>query len=84
MDTLHESHRKERYATVAAFEAELAPLHEAIPEYEHFGKELQFVTPIVFGGSPAIPENLKMIEQQAHAEACCFWNKVYARVKREA
>jgi len=59
-------------------------LHEATPQYEHFTKETHFVTPIVFGGSPTDPENLKMIAQQPHAEACCFWNQTYARLKAEA
>src|SRR6185436_16326290 len=65
---LNESHRKEHYPSVAALEAELSSLREATPDYEHFGKETHFVTPIVFGGSPTDADNLKMIGQQPHAE----------------
>jgi hypothetical protein len=79
---LDESHRKERYASIAAFDADLAVLHEATTAYEHFGKEIHFVTPIIFGGSPKDPENLKMIDQKAHAEVSCFWNQTYARIKK--
>jgi hypothetical protein len=81
---LHESHRKERYQSADGLEAELSLLHEATPQYEHFAKETHFVTPIVFGGSPTDPENLKMIGQQPHAEVCCFWNQTYARLKAKA
>ena len=81
---LHESHRVDRYPSIGALETELSSLCEATPDYEHFGKETHFVTPIAFGGSPTDPENRKMIGQEPHAEACCFWNKVYARLKTEA
>src|SRR5262245_19137039 len=47
---LEESFRKQRYASVAAFEEDFARLHDATPTYEHFQKEVHYVKPIIFGG----------------------------------
>ena len=47
---LEESFLKERYASVAAFEEDIARLHEATPAYEYFQKEVHLVQPLVFGG----------------------------------
>jgi hypothetical protein len=70
---------KERYASIAAFEEDIARLHEATTEYEHFQKEVHWVKPIVFGGDPSdVPV---MIDQAAHAEVCRFWNATYRRLK---
>jgi len=78
---LDESFRKERYQTVDAFEEAIARLHEATSAYEHFQNEVHLVTPLVFGGDPA--ESPVMIDQNAHAEVCRFWNQTYARLKKE-
>jgi len=78
---LEESFRKERYASVAVFEKDIARLHEAPSAYEHFQKEVHFVHPLALGGNPqAAPV---MIDQATHAEACRFFNKVYAQVKKQ-
>ena len=78
---LDESFLRERYESVAAFENDIARLHEAKPEYEHFQKELHFVQPLIFGGDPKAP--IMMIDQATHAEACRFWNQTYARMKTQ-
>ena len=49
---LNEEFRKERYGSAADLFADLAGLHEATPDYEHFRKEVHFVTPIVFWRRP--------------------------------
>jgi len=78
---LDESFRKERYASAAAFEEDIARLLEATPAYEHFQKEVHFVHPLALGGSPKTAPI--MLDQARHAEACRFFNKVYARAKRQ-
>ena len=78
---LSEAHRQEAYPSVEALDSSLATLHEATPAYEHFGKEVHFVTPIVFGGKPDDNANIAMIDQAAHAQICRYWNKVYARLQ---
>lgn len=78
---LAESHRQEAYSSAEAFNRALAIFHEATPAYEHFGKELHFTTPIVFGGNPNESGNLVMVDQAAHAQLCRYWNGVYARLK---
>ena len=80
---LSEAHRNEGYASVESLEAALSRLHEAGPEYEHFGKEIHFLTPIVFGGRAEDSSNLAMVDQATHAQLCVYWNRVYARVKAE-
>jgi hypothetical protein len=75
---LKASFRRERYASVAAFEKDIARLHEATPAYEHYQKEVHLAHPLALGGDPkAAPI---MIDQAAHAKACRFFNKVYARM----
>jgi len=76
------SFRKERYASVAAFEEDIARLHEATPEYEHFQKEVHFPHPLALGGSPS--QKLIMLDQDTHAQACRFFNQTYAHVKTKA
>ena len=77
---LEQSFLKGRYASVAAFEEDIAQLHEATPAYEHFQKEVHFVQPLVFGGDPKAA--LMLVDQATHAEARRFWNQTYARLKR--
>lgn len=50
-------------------------------KYDKYGLELHFVTPIIFGGSPADPSNRKYVPQPQHAELCNFWNSTYYRIK---
>ena len=78
---LEESFTKERYASIAAFEEDVARLHEATAAYEHFQKEVHFVKPITFGGDPS--EAPVMIDQATHAEVCRFWNATYRRLKAQ-
>ena len=77
---LAESHQQEAYSSVAALQASLSSLHEATPAYEHFGKEVHFTTPIIFGGSPDDSANIVMVDQATHAQLCLYWNRVYARL----
>lgn len=70
---------KERYASIAAFNEDTAALHEATPAYEHFQKEVHFAQPLVFGGDPKVAP--VMIDQDAHAAMCLFWNKTYRALK---
>ena len=76
---LERSFLKVRYASVAAFEEDVARLHEATTAYEHFQKEVHFVQPLVFGGDPKVAP--VMVDQATHAEACRFWNKTYRELK---
>ncbi len=78
---LEESFRKERYASIAAFEEDIARLHEATSAYEHFQKEVHFVKPIIFGGDSA--EAPVMVDQATHAELCRFWNPMYRQLKAQ-
>ncbi len=78
---LAESHRQEAYSSVAALRSSLSSLHEATPAYEHFGQEVHFTRPIVFGGSPNDSANLVMVDQAAHAQLCQYWTRVYARLR---
>lgn len=78
---LCEAHRQEAYPSVEALHAALVALHEATPAYEHFGKEVHFTTPIVFGGSPEDSANIAMVDQATHAQLCLYWNRVYARLQ---
>ena len=77
---LSESHRQEAYPSVAALQASLPSLHEATPAYDHFGKEVHFTKPVVFGGSPDGGANIVMVDQATHAQLCLYWNRVYARL----
>jgi hypothetical protein len=76
---LDESFRKERYRSIQQFEADITRLFEASPSYEHFQKEVHFAHPLVLGGDPNIPP--VMLDQDTHAKACRFFNKVYRRLK---
>ena len=76
-----ESLHQEAYPSVEVLRAALVALHEATPAYEHFGKEVHFTTPIVFGGSPDDTANIAMVDQAAHAQLCLYWNRVYARLQ---
>lgn len=76
---LEESFRRERYGSITDFEAEITRLFEASSSYEHFRKEVHFAHPIVLGGDPKIAP--VMLDQETHAKACCFFNKVYRRAK---
>jgi hypothetical protein len=79
---LAESFRKQQYDSVADFEADIARLNEATPTYEHFGKEVHFTHPLVLGGDPhASPVTL---DQATHAEACCFFNKLYRELQTQS
>lgn len=78
---LSKAHRQEAYPTVEALQMALSTLHEATPAYEHFGKEVHFTTPIIFGGSPDDDANIAMVNQATHAQLCLYWNRVYARLK---
>lgn len=78
---LEESFRKERYASIATFEDDIARLQETSSAYEHFRKEVHFVKPIVFGGDPS--ETPMMLDQASHAEVCRFWNATYRRLKSQ-
>jgi hypothetical protein len=60
---------------------DFAGIVHAPASYEYYGKELHLNTPIVFGGEPE--QETHLIDQDAHAEICSFWNKVYARIKNE-
>lgn len=73
---------QEVYAGIGELHKALTNLHEATPAYEHFGKEVHFIKPLVFGGDPNDPTNVAMIDQKAHAEICCFWNGVHARMSK--
>ncbi len=78
---LSEAHREDAYPSVEALHATMATLHEATPAYEHFGKEIHFITPLLFGGSPTDAANIAMVDQATHAELCLYWNRVYARLQ---
>lgn len=79
---LSETHRQEAYPSVEALNSALQSLHAATPTYEHFGKEVHFITPIVFGGQPGDDANITMIDQDAHAQICRYWNNLYARLHK--
>jgi hypothetical protein len=78
---LSEAHRQEVYPSVEALQTVLASIHEATSAYEHFGKEVHFITPIVFGGSPEDEANMVMVDQSTHAQLCVYWNRTYARLR---
>ena len=79
---LEQDLQKERYGSVAEFEADIARLHEAGPSYEHFQKEVHYAHPLVLGGDPqATPV---MLDQATHAQACCFFNKLCREVKAKS
>lgn len=48
--------------------------------YELYGKELHFIKPVVFGGSPTDPANRKYVTQSEHIELCDFWNSKYSEL----
>src|SRR5262245_42355213 len=73
--------RKEKYISIVAFEEDIARLHEATPAYEHFQKEVHFAHPLALGGDPGVAP--VMLDQATHAEACRFFNKVYAHGKKQ-
>jgi len=79
---LEERYRKQRYASIADFEADIARLHEASPAYQHFQKEVHYAHPIVLGGDPKIAPI--MLDQDTHAKACCFFNRLCRHVKEKA
>ena len=76
---LSETHRQLAYSSVEALRVAFAVLHEATPAYENFGKEIHFVTPIVFGGNLNDSSTIAMVDQATHAQLCVYWNRVYAR-----
>ncbi|MCE9519243.1 MAG: hypothetical protein K8R87_06805 [Verrucomicrobia bacterium] len=78
---LSEAGRQDAYPNIEALSSALATLHEATPAYEHFGKELHFIKPFIFGGSPDDSANIAMVDQSTHAQFCRFWNGVYARLQ---
>ena len=78
---LSQTHRQEAYVSVEALDSALVNLHEALPAYEHYNREIHFVTPIVFGGSPADDANIAMVDRVAHAQICRYWNGVYSRLQ---
>ena len=78
---LSETHRQAAYPSIEEFRSALGTLREAAPEYEHFGKETHFRTPIIFGGDPNDNGNVAMVDQAAHAQLCIYWNRVYARLQ---
>ena len=80
---LSETHRQVAYPSTEAFRSALAALQEATPDYENFGKEIHFRTPIVFGGKPDDSSNGVMVDQVTHAELCVYWNRVYARLQTD-
>ena len=80
---LDKEHGKERYPNLESFEKDIERIHKATKDYIHFEKEIHFVHPIIFGGSPTEQANIKMIDQNAHAEICRYWNKVYLRMKKK-
>jgi hypothetical protein len=76
---LEESYLKQRYASIAEFEAEISQLHEASSAYEHFQKEVHYPHPLVLGGYPkATPV---MLDQDTHAKACCYFNRLCRHLK---
>lgn len=76
---LEESYRKERYGSIAEFEAEISRLRELSPSYQYFQKEVHYAHPLVLGGDPqAVPV---MLDQDTHAEACRFFNQTCRHVK---
>lgn len=78
---LDEDQRIEQYDGMSGFMDDIAKIDQASESYEYYGKELHLVTPIVFGGEP--DQETHLIDQDAHAEICSFWNKTYARIKKE-
>lgn len=79
---LTEASREIAYSGIEALHEALADLHEATPAYEYFAKEVHFIMPVIFGGDPNDPANIAMIDQKAHAEICCFWNGMHARMSK--
>lgn len=78
---LNEEFKREAYPDLATFEKEVAQIHEADVSYEFFQREIHYTQPIVFGGDPE--QEPLMIDQNAHAEICRFWNQKYAEFKRK-
>jgi len=76
---LEESFRKERYACIAEFEADISRLREALPSYQYFQKEIHYAHPLVLGGDPKAA--VVMLEQDTHAKACRFFNQICRQVK---
>lgn len=76
---LEEGYRKERYAGIAEFEADLTRLNEVTSSYLHFEKEVHCVHPLILGGDPNVPP--VMLDQDTHAKACCFFNQICRTVK---
>jgi len=58
------------------------PTEESILEQDSrfAGKIKWYVTPVVFGGDPAIGENLIWISHERHARLVRWWNAMYWRV----
>ncbi|MFO1437231.1 MAG: hypothetical protein U1F81_02850 [Verrucomicrobiaceae bacterium] len=79
---LEQDFQKERYGSVAEFEADIARLQAAGPSYEHFRKEVHYVHPLVLGGDPQVAP--VMLDQDTHAEACRFFNKLCREVKAKS
>lgn len=76
---LEEEYRRQRYDSIADLEADITRLHEAKTSYQHFQKEVHFLHPIVLDGDPkAAPV---MLDQDTHAKACCYFNKLCRDLK---
>ncbi len=76
---LEENYRKERYRSIAEFEADISRLSEASPSYQHFQKEIHYAHPLVLGGDPKAEQ--VMLDQDTHAKACRFFNQICRKVK---
>lgn len=79
---LEESFRRERYSSVSALEADMERLHEAAPTYEHFAKEVHLKHPLALGGDPQASP--MMLDQETHAEACRYFNRLWRHLKAQA
>lgn len=79
---LDEGFRKERYGNIAEFQEDVSRLRETSPAYEHFQKEIHYVHPLVLGGDPKVAP--VMLDQDTHAQACRFFNRLCRQVKAKA
>nr|CAP47705.1 putative integron gene cassette protein [uncultured bacterium]CAP47717.1 putative integron gene cassette protein [uncultured bacterium]CAP47776.1 putative integron gene cassette protein [uncultured bacterium]CAP47777.1 putative integron gene cassette protein [uncultured bacterium] len=64
---------------LAPFELPVGPSLKTDPRYT--GRVKWYVKPVVFGGDPAIEENISWISLDHHAELVVWWNTRYRQIK---